>query len=103
MTPEFKAKWVAALRSGKYEQCRGDLRRGDKFCCLGVACDLIDKDGWEKEVGSFGMGWNGYESADLPFILSDESRILVELNDTAGLSFEEIADYIEDFVNGTLF
>lgn len=59
--PEFKAKWVAALRSGDYIQGRGTLRlvprsimddmeaagipmgpsRADaQFCCLGVACDL---------------------------------------------------------------
>ena len=93
MTPEFKALWIETLRSGIYKQCKGALRNGDTFCCLGVACDLIDKDGWED--GPFGMGWNGYESDDLPFILSDESHILVGLNDTAGLSFEEIADYIE--------
>ena len=104
MTPEFKALWIEALRSGKYEQCRGALRKGDTFCCLGVACDLIDKDGWEKN-DMFGMGWKGTgcESTDLPFINSDEAISLSELNDTARLSFEEIADYIEDFVNGTLF
>ena len=39
-------KWVAALRSGKYEQAKGWLREGDKFCCLGVACDLFDPDEW---------------------------------------------------------
>ena len=95
MTPEFKAKWVAALRSGKYKQGRGALRKGDTFCCLGVACDLIDKDGWED--GTFGMGWNGTgcESTDLPFINSDEAISLSELNDKERLSFKEIADYIE--------
>ena len=32
--------WVSALRSGDYEQGRNNLRRGDKFCCLGVACEV---------------------------------------------------------------
>lgn len=36
-------KWVRALRSGKYKQGRHQLRSGDQFCCLGVACDLAVK------------------------------------------------------------
>ena len=92
MTPEFKAAWVAALRSGKYEQGRGVMRKGDRFCCLGVACDLIDPGAWGD--GRFGMGWNGSESPDLPFINTNEFVNLVVLNDD-GSSFEKIADYIE--------
>jgi hypothetical protein len=43
---EIKAQWVAALRSGEYEQGRGYLRTSDgKFCCLGVLCDLAAKAG----------------------------------------------------------
>lgn len=38
-------KWVTALRSGEYEQGREALRNGDKFCCLGVACDVALEDG----------------------------------------------------------
>jgi len=37
-------EWTEALRSGKYKQGRGELRKtspeGDKFCCLGVKMDL---------------------------------------------------------------
>ena len=35
---------VVALRSGDYEQIRTRLRKGDGFCCLGVACDLFMKE-----------------------------------------------------------
>ena len=94
MTPEFKALWIEALRSGKYEQGRGALRMGDKFCCLGVACDLIDQGAWD----GVGMpGWNGcgYGSTNLPFINSDKAMHLAELNDKEQLGFKEIADYIE--------
>lgn len=35
---------IAALRGGEYEQGRRRLRRGDAFCCLGVACDLYKKE-----------------------------------------------------------
>jgi hypothetical protein len=42
MTPEFKAQWLEALRSGKYKQGDSNLRGfDDAFCCLGVACDLL--------------------------------------------------------------
>lgn len=45
MNPEIKALWVAALRSGEYEQCRGALTRvdcmgGESYCCLGVLSKL---------------------------------------------------------------
>ena len=33
-------KLVDALRSRKYKQGVGRLRIDDKFCCLGVACDI---------------------------------------------------------------
>lgn len=42
MSPaEARAVWVDALRSGEYEQGDSALKQDDKFCCLGVACDLF--------------------------------------------------------------
>lgn len=39
-----KAQWVAALRSGEYQQGTGALRHGDDtYCCLGVLCELAVK------------------------------------------------------------
>jgi len=43
---ERVAKWCEALESGKYKQGRDALRNGDMFCCLGVACDLVDQSKW---------------------------------------------------------
>ena len=44
----FIKEWVKALRSGEYQQGRGCLRsRDDKFCCLGVLCDLTNRKEWE--------------------------------------------------------
>jgi hypothetical protein len=37
---EIKAQWVAALRSGEYEQGTGYLNADGKYCCLGVLCEL---------------------------------------------------------------
>lgn len=51
MNPEIKAKWVAALRSGKYQQGTGYLKRREansaeyQHCCLGVLCELALEDG----------------------------------------------------------
>lgn len=37
MDEKLKAKWVAALRSGKYEQCKNRLSDGKGgYCCYGV-------------------------------------------------------------------
>lgn len=46
---EFKARWVAALRSGEYQQGMEWLKdyKGH-FCCLGVACDLDDPNTWKR-------------------------------------------------------
>ena len=41
---ENAEKWVAALRSGDYDQTKSFLRDDKGFCCLGVACDLYRKD-----------------------------------------------------------
>src|ERR1700761_662468 len=49
MDPELKAKWVAALRSGAFNQGHDrmcDNEEGDpedsNFCCLGVLCKVAD-------------------------------------------------------------
>lgn len=126
MKPEIKKLWLEALRSGKYKQGCGALKRLDKdpntgleeftFCCLGVLCDLYDKthkeDNWQilkhrdKELSHLG-GW-GFphrivvEWSGLPDcwggIVVDEHD-LTELNDGEGckrMSFLQIADIIED-------
>lgn len=49
LRPEVKAKWLAALRSGDYRQGQGLLHQisdgQHSFCCLGVLCDLAEKEG----------------------------------------------------------
>lgn len=47
MDAKIKARWIKALRSGKYKQGQGRLRQptpdGDEYCCLGVLCELAVK------------------------------------------------------------
>lgn len=41
---ENRKKWVEALRSDKYEQTTGFLKRNNGYCCLGVLCDLAGEE-----------------------------------------------------------
>lgn len=105
-------KWVAALRSGEFEQGAGCLAKHGKYCCLGVACMV-----YQQEVGdlitytarSGHRYFNGQDGA-LPDAVrewlglgSDNGRMehtghsnrdsLTEINDR-GTPFSEIADII---------
>ncbi len=44
MNKEIKDKWLEALRSGDYQKTKHALKQDDKFCCLGVLCDLYRKE-----------------------------------------------------------
>ena len=41
-----RKKFLAALRSGKYERGKGVMRRDSKFCPGGVACDVSRLGKW---------------------------------------------------------
>ena len=98
-------KWVSALLSGKYKQGDGFLKKGGKYCCLGVLCDISKKGTFLKshyqckdtaDDGSLPMEvmtWAGMSSStgELAGLGS-----LADLNDNAELSFEAIAAIIED-------
>lgn len=60
MNREVKKKWIAALLSRKYKQGRHALRVGDRYCCLGVLCELAV----EAEVISPPVKWNSRYAYD---------------------------------------
>lgn len=132
MNPRVKQLWLTALTSGEYKQARKTLRETrtnyaevseDRFCCLGVLCDLAVKEGVLPEPGQDGTGtWmygGGYWSEDRreydddgtwsslprrvqdwaelsspdPVILTNDT--LAEFNDS-GESFDTIAELIEE-------
>lgn len=105
MNAELKAKWVEALRSGKYKQGRGTLRRKNgTFCCLGVLCDVESPDGWMAEplIGNYiervdgcGPGYLPVRIAEAAALMTKDQEYLVVLNDSDRASFSEIANYIE--------
>jgi len=100
MNPEVKTKWVAALRSGEYKQGHYRLRsKLNEFCCLGVLCEVVGL--IEAKDGSEYMhydGWTAYlptPIASAAEVSRDTQEELAMLNDAQGLSFGEIADWIE--------
>jgi hypothetical protein len=111
---EPQQKWVNALRSGKYEQCKGSLTIDGKYCCLGVACEISSLEldpywrergtllseaapvkeelGLRSHEGEFDGAGIGLESA----IRRSPSKSLSFLND-AGWTFNQIANFIESY------
>lgn len=107
MNQEIKAKWLEALRSGKYQQTRKVLRDSNGYCCLGVLCDVMGVE-WVKDDGCFlvlydnGEGRVGREAGMPPSEIMREAKldelfagVLAEGND-AGDTFAELAARIEE-------
>jgi hypothetical protein len=102
---KLRAKWIAALRSGKYKQGVNRLRTQDNcFCCLGVAADILGPGNWEQKDFEWLYRVNALtrpREVDLSISMlqrfgldkSDQEK-LVSMNDD-GKSFSEIANYIE--------
>lgn len=124
MKKNIAKKWIDALRSGKYKQIKGALKRAkdnqiESFCALGVLCDLYQKDHKEKleeQNSHIKKTKNGSAVAfedeiyTLPFKVQkwagmkdsegcldldgEQDRTIPQLNDQ-GVSFKKIADLIE--------
>jgi hypothetical protein len=120
MNKVMKRKWLAALRSGKFQQGNGLLRReaidpttGEittTHCCLGVLCEAIkgvarvhDAPHPEQRYSPVGFAYECVRDyTALPSTLRDaagltdeDEGILIEANDTAGWTFDDIANYVE--------
>lgn len=113
MNESVKKKWVEALRSGEYQKGRDQLKYDNKFCCLGVLCDLHAKETggeWTTSLGENGFTYKGslvwlpaavLKWADLAnrvgsqIMYQDDTISLSALNDHLQLSFNQIADLIK--------
>jgi len=116
-TPEIKVDpeaqslvraWIDALRSDNYEQGDAFLRKDDKYCCLGVLCELAPDVERTYDAHSNHYLYDNQQSVlpqrvyDLVHLTSDLGSYdfgrgvdsLTSLNDT-GQSFQRIADLIE--------
>jgi hypothetical protein len=102
MNPEWKAKWIAALRSGAYKQGRRNLRDDlDNFCCVGVLCDIVNPNAWSDATHTpVKVFEKGYYSI-LPHSVREkvggplDEDVYYSMNDRALMTFDEIANYIE--------
>ena len=106
MNPEVKKKWVMALRSGKYPQGRTWLRAPlggglYRYCPLGVLCALYVQEGhewfsWDGGPNDFPnplvVRWAGLKESDPQL----GGRRLTTLNDRDNMTFEQLADVIEE-------
>ena len=106
----LQREWVEALESGKYKQGDQYLCVGDRYCCLGVACELagVEKtvihgitrfDGWSTVLPNDVMreyGFKGDTGPNGEYFKGDtgeEYRSLASMNDN-GMTFQEIADAV---------
>lgn len=107
MNAELKQNWVDALRSGRYLKGEGEFRVKDnrtgeeRFCFLGVLCDVMDPGGWRPETCEdedftyydHRLGYHGIAA-----ILGVPTTLLWSKNDGEGgkaFSFDELATWIE--------
>jgi hypothetical protein len=127
MKETIAKKWVQALRSGRYKQGKDLLKKitkkQERHCCLGVLCDLYNKEQKLKnkppikqkierdisnryDVVRFGTTaellpttvrrWAGVKTSDGMILFEDYIRrdSLSSLNDQ-GVTFKSIANLIE--------
>ena len=117
MDKRIAEEWCSRLESGKYRQGSGKLRqrseRKDKFCCLGVLCEIAVEKGivqlYKRATNVFSYGsdtihlprkvakWAGMsEGAKVTY--NKQKTDLMTLNDYEGLTFKEIAQVIRETV-----
>lgn len=102
-----RLEWLAALEGGKYKQAQGRLKRedqhdlGEKFCCLGIRCDLFDPTAWYHGDES----WTGPQFKFLDYVAdtmppseitelfndSDNDNVELASRNDAGWTFRQIA------------
>lgn len=113
MKRELKEKWMAALRSGEYQQGRNALRvpiyacddegnatddvGGYEYCCLGVLHEIAGLDE-RHESGGEKLSSKGLDAVGLS---RDEQNFLMGANDGTGntgapWSFPTISNWIGD-------
>ena len=94
MNQELKVKWIAALRSGEYQQCTGELINSDGMCCLGVLHKVVT--GFIPSSPRWGEANHNQMPRVIENELSNDTRDLLANKNDTGHTFDMIADYIEE-------
>lgn len=108
-------KWADAALSGLYKQGVYRLRQSDRFCIMGLACELYAQELSEEERGEFVKirandiysyggstaylpcvvaNWLGISSLNGYLIKDGKPITLSYLNDREGLNFQELGRLI---------
>ena len=107
MEKNLKELWITALVSSEYKQGCELLHNPttNRFCCLGVLCEVIrKKDPQLKRLTNGSYSLNKKRSINSNFddamlrrtgLSHDDTTALIHLNDETDKSFEDIAYYIE--------
>jgi hypothetical protein len=114
---EIKEKWLTALRSGEYGKTTGKLCQDNKYCCLGVLCEIQQRPKENNKESIFPNSFLFDDSSnylskenDLFEILSSDGRFrgfsikvgssnfqsLAKINDGMD-SFDEVIEVIEQY------
>ena len=127
MYERVKRMWVARLRAEGNQQCTGFFKKGDRFCVLGLLCQLYIEDtgeaSWEgsyltlfdssvskwyggSAVPSQVAKWAGFPrhranwgdgiGESLRFRHEGRDYYLATLNDEVELTFDQLADLIDE-------
>jgi hypothetical protein len=99
MDAAIKAKWVEALRSGKYQQAQEFLKvqvTPDmcSFCCLGVLQEVLAADGVVIGKDEDGELLDLDEATERLGLTEKQQLDVSNMNDD-GYPFDRIADHIE--------
>ena len=107
MSKEHKENYLLGLRSGEYDQIRGEYSdgyRGDLPCVCAVGLYLCQINGAEKvedacacgDAASLDFGWMIRDEDEDNSLIDD----IVHFNDEEEHTFEQIADWVEEHVEG---
>lgn len=88
MDKEVKARWLEALKSGKYRKARKRLRnKKGGMCCLGVLCDVAGLD-WHASGYATHKSIAASDAEQLPYDFAeeigmswDDQQVLIAIND----------------------
>ena len=111
MKKEIKEKWINALRSEEYKKGSYALKNTDKYCCLGVLCDLVkdEVDGkWKDDIFCINeeysknillekvMKFCDLKNVNPIITMNGNIYPISHLNDYYEYNFKELADLIEE-------
>ena len=94
MDQTIKKQWIKALHEPKVKQTTGILYDGHGYCCLGVLRKVMNpNDSSSLDGQTTELTDKQLKKAGLNHV---QCNTLIELNDTYGYSFKDIAHYISE-------